>query len=363
MRIEIGRLVEMKKLIMVLALSLSMMLTACQSNTSTATKEEPVEEIVKEIEVKEVEEVVDEIPAEDTVDGLTSKLNHFSNITSCIIEVDGEIKYEAYFNDKTSDDIVEIYSVSKSILSALFGIALEEGYIDSLETPLVTYLPDYLSEGQLADITIEHGLTMAAGLESCDGDYIRWFRAEDWVAYAASKPQLKTPGEVFTYNTGLTHILAAALTVAVDMPLKDFADLHLFGPMGIEEYGWVQDPQGIYSGGFNIQMKPSDMVKFGNLFLNQGTWRDGSQLVTSDWVDLSTSNHISADDGSYYGYLWWLHGSSGNYQASGFGNQSIVIYPEDNTVIVITCDAAMMSTNPLQTIATYWFSPNNEFME
>jgi CubicO group peptidase (beta-lactamase class C family) len=236
----------------------------------------------------------------------------------------------------------DIKSASKSVLSALVGIAVGQGLI-GLRQPVADFFPEIFDptagDGR-ERIEIWHLLTMTSGLESTSfRNYGAWAASRDPVRHALTREMLAEPGEWFRYSTGNTHVLSAVLTRAAGASTRDFAMRHLFGPMGIEPGGWDRDPQGVYVGGNSLALRPRDMAKFGQLYLDRGRWGD-RQLVPWQWVDASVEPLSTGWPSRYgsYGLLWWLRPPSegGAFAAVGFGGQYIYVAPRARMVVVVT---------------------------
>lgn len=274
------------------------------------------------------------------------KKNH-TRMKSLLIVKNGSIVYEKYYHNTKPNEKSGIFSITKSIMSALTGIALDRKIFTGTDQTLADLLPDEFqkqTDGRKRSITLEHVLTMTGGLLPVDEAIDKWFASPDWAAYAIGRPLVLTPGSKFSYNTGLTHLLSAALTKATGESTKKFADDNLFGPMGITNYQWDQDSTGVYCGGSNLYMTPRDLAKFGILYLHQGKWQD-RQLVPQEWVNASVQKKTEVDAGTGYGYLFWLttmKDSQGKelftYEANGYGGQHIRVVPELDSVIVVTSD-------------------------
>ncbi len=244
-----------------------------------------------------------------------------------------------------------IHSCTKSYTGALVGIALAEGHIDSLDSKLVDLLPNRtianLDERKQA-ITLEHLLTMTAGLEwdewtepydsPLNSHYQMWF-ASDSVQHILDLPMAYDPGEVWVYSSGASHLLGAIVTEATGVSLLDYAMEKLFTPLGISssDFFWPIDNQGYYRASGGAEMIPRDMAKFGYLFLNNGSW-DGEQIIPIDWVNQSASTLVPFDDFNGYSYQWWTYPSpvANVYSANGFRGQYIFVVPSLDMVVVFT---------------------------
>jgi CubicO group peptidase (beta-lactamase class C family) len=238
-----------------------------------------------------------------------------------------------------------IYSCTKSVVSALIGIAIGQGAIEGVDEPVLDLLPGRtvanLDENKKA-MTLEHLLTMSTGLDCTDSYLYRWqgmremVNTDDWVQYVLDLPMKREPGQRFEYCNGASHLLSAIITEATGKSALDYAREHLFGPLGIHDVEWTASPQGISIGWARIQMKPHDMAKIGHLYLHDGKW-DGQQLLPGGWVEASSHKHIVATLQDGYGYQWWVDGS-GYYMALGYAGQYIFVIPDKDMVVVFVSD-------------------------
>ena len=274
--------------------------------------------------------------------------DNYPNVYSLLVIRHGYLVYEKYYQGMDENDANPVYSVTKSVMSALTGIAQRDGLIANTDQKLSEYLPEYFADtddDSKNNITIENVLTMAGGLESIDSDYYSYFMSPNWLTYTLEKPLTDKPGEKFVYNTGLTHFLSAVISEKSGISTKEYADASLFGKIGISDYSWDYSSEGYNVGGFGISMKPVDMAKFGFLYLHNGSW-DGSQVLPEEWVAESTSKKITVDESQDYGYLFWLKTVRDTskskeyyeYHAAGSGGQYISVIPDLDMVVVITAD-------------------------
>lgn len=278
---------------------------------------------------------------------LQQRIQQTTRITSLLLYQNDRVVLE-HFTERTSRNRpINIKSASKSILNALVSIALERGELKSLDTTIDTYLPQYFVRIPAADprrdITIRHLLTLSSGLPSTSiYNYGNWVSSKDWLAYALNQEPVAPPGTRFLYSTGDTHLLAAVLTRATGVSLRGYAQRHLFGPLGVEIGGWDRDPQGIYFGGNNMALSPEALLRFGRLYLDEGTYGQ-KRLLPAEWVAESWTPRFlnSSFNGRHdYGYLWW-HGEFGGHSAWfawGYGGQFLFVVPSLRAVVVITGD-------------------------
>ena len=253
------------------------------------------------------------------------------------------------YRGMTLDQPTNIKSASKSVLSALAGIAFADGALTKLQQPIGRFFPETLPDtSRKAAITLYHLLTMQAGLESTSfGNYGRWVTSDDWVTHALNRPLVHTPGDGMIYSTGTTHILAALLTKAVDEPLRDYAQHRLFNPLNVQMGSWQQDPDGIYFGGNNLALSPRGLLRFGQLYLNGGRW-NGQQVLPRWWVTASWQPYVDKSyRGFKYGLLWWVEefGDVRTYFAWGYGGQFVFVAPELDLVVAMTSSLSNRPSN------------------
>ena len=240
-----------------------------------------------------------------------------------------------------------IRSCTKSIVSALIGIALEKGFLAGVDQPVLALFPDrgvaHLEDTKKA-MTLEHVLTMATGLECQDSYLYRWAglqemqASDDWVQFVLDLPMAEEPGTRFEYCNGASFLLSAAIQQTTGKSAAALAQEHLFGPLGIKDVEWPASPEGISIGWGQMQMRPHDMAKIGYLYLNGGRWED-QQVLPASWVAASTTKHIPATLQDGYGYQWWV-ADSGYYMALGYGGQFIFVVPDKNLVAVVVSELA-----------------------
>ncbi|MBN1980580.1 MAG: serine hydrolase [Chitinivibrionales bacterium] len=263
-------------------------------------------------------------------------------VHSCMVIRNDHCLVEASAYPYQDTTLHNVKSVSKSILSALVGIALQERFLTSLDQTLGQFFPEYLQsdpDPRKAQITLRHLLTMTAGFniddESVEMQQI--FSSADWVQAILQKPLKTQPGTVFCYSTCLTHLMAVILTKATKQPLLEFAQTYLFDPLDIHRVEWAQDPQGFYFGGAELKLTTAAMAKFGSLFLHDGLWGT-RQVVPRQWVIESTTNQVAGvTQAPAYGYWWWIISESlGEFCASGWGGQIVSIIRSFNMVYVMT---------------------------
>ena len=266
-------------------------------------------------------------------------------LRSLLVSDHGELILERYFNGAHSKQAANIKSASKSVVSALVGIAIERGLIASVDTPVATFFPELRAakaDRRKQQITIEDLLTMRAGLEpTSNRNYGRWIHSSNWVRYVLSRPMVSAPGFGMHYSTGNTHLLSAILTKTSGGSTWQFANEALGKPLGITLNRWPRDPQGIYFGGNDMEMTPRQMMTFGELYRNHGRI-NGRQVVPAQWIEASfVPRTRSRWSERLYGYGWWMRELAGQraYYAWGYGGQFIFVVPNLELVVVTTSSA------------------------
>lgn len=267
------------------------------------------------------------------------------DIDSVLIIRNGYMVLDAYFYPFLKGQQHIIHSCTKSIMSALIGIAIDKGYIKNINQPITDFFPDKAfsnADDLKKSITLENMLMMASGLK-CRDSYryrslglFKMINSNDWAQYVLDLPMAEAPGDKFEYCNGVSYLLSVIIQNTTKMKTLDFAKKHLFEPLGIIDIGWPASPQGFNIGYGEMWLKPPDMAKIGWLYLNKGRW-GRKQILPSAWVEVSTRGHIGATMFDQYGYQWWVD-SAGFYAAVGRKGQFIFVVPEKNMVAVFTSD-------------------------
>lgn len=292
-------------------------------------------------------------------------------VHAILIERDGRLIYEEYFDgpdeqwgqslgriSMTAVTRHDLRSVTKSVVSALVGIALGERKIQSLEQPLVRWFPEYpeLDTPERRRVTLAHALAMTSGFEWNEevsyndprNDEIRMTRDAHPLRYALSRPFAHDPGSEFTYNGGLTQVMAAVLVRATKVSLQEYARKKLFEPLGITDVEWMGNLAGMPAAASGLRLRARDLAKFGSLYLHGGKW-NGKQVIPADWIERSTRRHFrfrartGADAGGEFGYglFWWYSchptaaGPIEARTAIGNGQQRIFVLQRLNMVVTI----------------------------
>jgi CubicO group peptidase (beta-lactamase class C family) len=282
--------------------------------------------------------------------------HHYGEVHSLIIAKDDSIIFEKYFNGFTRETKHALYSVTKSFTSALIGICLDKGLLDSVNIPMLNFFPEYKNtianfDSLKAKITIRDLLTMTSGFTWDEwttsyndpaNDVIRLIQTDDWIKYVLDRPMAHKPGTFVTYNSGVSNLLSGIITKATGEPARDFARDNLFSKLGITDWTWDNRPDGVSIGGWGLSLRPVDMIKFGQLYLKKGLWKN-EQVISKNWIEESTMPYNQMNYWCDYGYQWWRYGSAmasvkaeGINFASGRGEQFIWVIPDHNAVVVCT---------------------------
>ncbi|TAN41933.1 MAG: class C beta-lactamase-related serine hydrolase [Nitrospirae bacterium] len=275
-------------------------------------------------------------------------------IHSLLIVRNGYLITEEYFPPYSKDSGHMLYSCTKSVISALVGIAVSDGFIKGLDEKVTGYFTDLdidNKDGRKDAITIKHLLEMSAGLDWVeDGNYgspadsvTRMRLSGDQIKFVLDRPMKEDPGKTFYYCSGASHLLSGILQRTTGRSSFEYGKQRLFDPLGIKDISWTSDEDGISNGADGISMTPADMARFGYLFLRNGRWNN-RQVVPAVWVAESTKTHIDTPDGLAgrygYGYQWWRN-RFGGYSARGYGGQYIFVIPEYDMVIVFTGELSL----------------------
>jgi CubicO group peptidase (beta-lactamase class C family) len=330
---------------------------------------------------------LDQLRIEQITDAI--RRNPYWNLHAVLIEREGRLVYEEYFagedqrwgtplgrvvfNRETKHDL---RSVTKSVVSALLGIALHSGAIRSLDSPIVEYFPEYkeLQTPERVPITIRHALSMTGGLEwNEDLPYtdprnreIAMTRSEDPIRYVLSQRIVAKPGVEWRYNGGFTQLLAAVIQRTTGTSLKEYAQKMLFDPLGITDVEWVGDLAGLPAAASGLRLRPRDLAKFGSLYLHQGRWSH-RQVLPAEWVKESTRRHTTFPNQASrgYAYQWWHtcyatpSGLVESKTAVGNGGQRVFVLPELKSVVTVLAGRYNdFSIAPWEQILTQYIIPS-----
>jgi CubicO group peptidase (beta-lactamase class C family) len=283
--------------------------------------------------------------------------NKVTNINSVLISRNGNLVYEQYFGGWDRDAVHDLRSASKSMSSAIIGIAMDKGILRDTSQKLYKFLPQQYQQAMSSDprkhaISMGSLLTMSSGLDAIDfgidrksvGSEDEYQQTSDWVKTVVEAPMINYPGTHANYSSANPYLLGAMLASRLKEPMELFIDHNLFEPLGITNYTMQSDDKGrpYFGGGFFL--RPRDMRKFGLLYANGGKWL-GKQLISKNWVDASFKNYLILEnhpEKNGYGFLWWhytykVNGKTINsIEARGAGGQYIFIIPQYQLVVVIT---------------------------
>ena len=182
-------------------------------------------------------------------------------------------------------------------------------------------------------------MTMTSGMQCLDADtngldwWVDFLNKSDWPSTFVDQPMNAEPGEEFYYCDGSANLVSAILQEAVGMPLYTFANQYLYTPLGIDEIFWHQLGGGYYNGSTGVFIRPEDFAKIGSLLLADGNWQ-GEQIVSSEWIDASTTKYVEGTFSDWYGYYWWVD-NEGYISAFGLGSQLLYVIPEENLIAVV----------------------------
>lgn len=294
------------------------------------------------------------------------------DITSCLIHRGDEMLFQYEQEKGASRELLPVNSCTKSVLSALICIAMDKGLLPGPDTHAGDFFPALRRDPdeRKRRITLRHLLTLTAGFRWQEFGGIRSFpkmtRSPDWIQFVLDQPMADEPGAVWTYNSGVSQLLAGMLAQAAGEPISRFAERHLFGPLGIERYEWPRDPRGIHTGGFGLKLTAHDLLRFGLLCLRKGM-REGREVVPRGLLleSVKPAAAVRPPERGWYGWHWWADeiemesgttkqppspqqeaGRSGRdgtagrrvtyHYARGFGGQFVFVAPDVDAVVVFT---------------------------
>jgi CubicO group peptidase (beta-lactamase class C family) len=300
------------------------------------------------------------------------RTGEFPNVHAVLVEYDGRLIFERYFTGRDEswgtslgevehgpETLHDLRSVTKSVTSALLGIALGADHKAAVDRPITSFFPDLagkIGEGA-AGVTLHHVLTMTAGLEwnemevpytDSSNDEIRLYYTDDPVGMVLARPVVQAPGTGWYYNGGLTQVVAGLIERRTGKPIDKFAEEVLFGPLGITDYDWLRSSAWLEgtspSAASGLRLRARDLAKIASLFVHDGAWR-GQQIVPSDWITRSTERHVQdipwGPPGVYgYGYFWYPgefkdRGGLRVIRAVGNGDQRLLIAPDQRIAVTV----------------------------
>ena len=307
------------------------------------------------IDTREIESTTSQFLAED----------RYENVLSMLIVKNGKLVHEAYSPYVQRNTLHWMASITKAFTSTLIGIAIDKGFIESVNSGVGELLPEFIdaiSDPEFHKIELKHLMTMSSGLEWSERSSYndlhnsehQMVDSQDWIRFVLSKRVNNEPGTHFLYNTGGIHLLSAVIKSTTGLYAHEFAEKYLLHPLGIRAYQWNRDPMGYpCTGGTDggIGLRTRDVAKFGWLFLKDGTWQ-GKQIISQKWIKEATKNHKARSYGrNYYGYNWspgskTVNGKTFDYIAAfGYGGQILYLVPEMDLIIVFTCELTEGNAN------------------
>ncbi|RFB80889.1 serine hydrolase domain-containing protein [Methylovirgula sp. 4M-Z18] len=266
---------------------------------------------------------------------------------SLLVVRHGKLVVDAYFAPFRAGVRHRMFTATKTVTGSLIGVALQDGILDSIDHPVLDFFAGRQVENLDDDkkaMTVRHLLDMTSGLQwvqekgrpESDREMLA---SPDWLQFLLNRPMAFPPGQHFSFNDGGPHLLSAILTKLTDQSAADYARTHLFAPLGITDFYWTADPQGLSIGGFGLFMQPHDMAKLGYLYLHQGRWED-QQILPVDWIKRIQEATIVADQGQKsgwrFGNLFLCIPEKNVFVGWGHHGQYIIVMPAQDMVAVIT---------------------------
>jgi CubicO group peptidase (beta-lactamase class C family) len=254
------------------------------------------------------------------------------NVQGFLLIRNGYILFEANAPGISPNRLWRIYSCTKSVSAAAFGLALADGLVDSVHNPVLDYFPERTIQNPdpwKSNMEIWHLLTMSSGLERSD---FGLGTKPDWVQYLLDSPMAHEPGEFWNYNGGCSHLLSAIITETTGVSMETLVRDRLFTPIGISRYEWGDDPQGVTTGMAGLSLSLRDLAKIAYLYLNNGTW-EASQLLPAEWIAECKHPHFVFTYGEGYGYQWWIDIPISGYSMRGAGGMRVFVLPQEDLVI------------------------------
>lgn len=278
----------------------------------------------------------------------------YGSTHSVLVMRNGFLVFERYFGGWGPEDLHEVQSISKSIVSLATGIALDRGEIETLDASIVDFFPE-LRIANLDDrkraITIRHALMMSTGTDYEEGyrgsPHSRLNRLQSgWTQFWLDRPMEFNPGAGWRYDSGGVIALSSVFQKVTGMHVDDYARAHIFQPLGILRYHWERNAEGHPHAGGGLHLRPRDMAKIGQLLLNRGVWNK-QRIVSADWIARSTALKFKFRAGNEpiigYAYLWWvlrpdpgLDGAEPIVAGTGLGGQYVFVIPDRSMVVVVT---------------------------
>jgi CubicO group peptidase (beta-lactamase class C family) len=264
---------------------------------------------------------------------LDQRLRAEHGVLSVLVQRDGRLLFERYYRGSSRRARLDVFSVTKSVVSALVGIALRDGKITSLDQRLGDYFPKYVSHARdrrVRKITLRELLTMTSGYRD-----VAAVSSDDWLRTQIDRPLAADPGRSWGYDNGSFHLLSAVLTKTTGLTASAYAQRVLFAPLGIAPPAWPTDGQGHSLGNTGLRLSSRDLLRLGDLYLHGGRWH-GRQVVPAAYVRETTHAITRLGGGFGYGYGWWTLSRPSGFSALGYGGQQIAVFPARRAVVVLT---------------------------
>lgn len=289
----------------------------------------------------------------DMIDKIENGRYGKHEFNSVLIQINGKLICEEYFNGYSRDAIHFTASVQKSILSIMIGIAIDKGFIRDEYQKILDYFPEFSDIKNLDDrkraLTIKDLLICSAGFQWTDEtDFNKLTNSDskDWIKSILDLPMTDNPGKTFNYSTAMRVILSGIIKKTTGMNTLEFGEKYLFEPLDIDKFEWLlSPPNDIPKGGDWVSFRPIDLLKFGQLYLNNGIYENDT-IVSKEWIRKSTTNQIKVSEQDNYGYQWWVFGNEypaqrllnvkDGFHAKGAGGQFIWVIPHLKLVVVTT---------------------------
>jgi len=315
------------------------------------------------------EQGMDSVVLAEALDFLQKGKEDF-NVHSILIIRNGYLVMDAYFYPFTQGSLHDLASVTKSFTSTLIGIAINEGYIKSVDESVLGFFPEKTIanvDANKEDMTLEDLLTMRSGFECINRPtevtLFQMMGSPDWIQFILDLPMVEPPGTQWVYCSPNPHLLSGIIREVSGMNALEFAEEYLFSPLGISGVVWPYGPGGNNMGWGDMCMTPQNMAKLGYLYLHEGSW-DDEEILSPTWVAIATkSTAILPEDVpmvDYYGYLWWINSSESYYLADGRGGQRILVLPDQDMVVVTTGGGGRDQYGVLETLLTSYIIPAAE---
>jgi CubicO group peptidase (beta-lactamase class C family) len=268
---------------------------------------------------------------------------HLPHVRSVLMARHGSLVFEKYYGDASRDGLQNVQSMTKSVSSALVGIALKKGIITSLDARIAGYFPEYkdaIADQRMREVTIRHVLTMASGIDEVPLSFDK--ALADPIADILRQRLLYDPGQGFKYSSAAAHLLGEVLRKATGGPVLAFAETELFRPLGMGHVVWYADKTGLQSGGLSGLFRARDILKLGELYLRRGRFR-GIELISPAYIAESVKVQNRGDfygEAARYGYMWWIASIAGReaFYARGYGGQYLAVIPKADLVVLCTSD-------------------------